>query len=106
MATLQQMVMQPSPIGELFMSMADILGPASYTTGGFAVSPQAFGLQSFKDAIGACTVSGTYQVESRSISGPAATTIKLIWIVVSTGAEVANAVNLSAETVRIIGIGN
>lgn len=105
MAVLQQMVMQPSPVGELFMSMADVVGPNPYAAGGVAVSPQQFGLQTFKQVIGAVTRSGTYTVESRSISGPGGTSIKLIWAVVATGAE-AGAIDLSAETVRIIAFGN
>jgi len=99
------MVMQPSPLGELFVSMADIVGPV-YTTGGFAISANAFALQTFKQVFGGATQSGTYQVVGRSIAGPGAATIKLIWEVVATGAEVANATSLVAETVRLMALGN
>lgn len=102
---LQQMVMQPSPIGELFMSAADVKGPNPYAAGGVAVSPQNFGLQSFKAVFGAVTQSGTYFVQGRSIAGPGANSIKLVWSVVATGAE-AGAIDLSAETVRIVALGN
>lgn len=102
---LQQMVMQPSPIGELFMSAADIKGPNPYAAGGVAISPQNFGLQSFKAVFGAAAQSGNYYAIGRSIAGPGASSIKLQWFVVATGAE-AGAIDLSAETVRIVALGN
>lgn len=105
MAPLNQMVMQPSPLGELFVSMADVVGP-SYLTGGVAISANAFALQTFKQVFGGVTQSGTYWVAARSISGPGAATIKLVWFVVATGAEVANATSLVAETVRLMALGN
>jgi hypothetical protein len=105
MAPLQQMVMQPSPLGELFVSAADIAGINPYAPGGVAVSPQAFALQSFKTALGACSQSGNYFVLARSIAGPGGASIKLQWFVAATGAE-AGAIDLSAEIVRIVAIGN
>lgn len=104
---LQQMVMQPSPLGELFVSMADINGPASYTNGtGNAVSPQNFGLQTFKFATGGISTDGTTGIEFKTISGPGATSIIARFYVVSTGAEVANATDLSGKTFRVMALGN
>lgn len=104
---LQQMVMQPSPLGELFVSMADINGPASYTNGtGNPVSAHAFALQTFKYAFGGISTDGTTNVEFVSPKGPGATTLIARYQVVSTGAEVVNATNLSTKTFRVMALGN
>jgi hypothetical protein len=105
---LQQMVMQPSPLGELFTSMADIPGPAAYVGGTpYVLSANAFALQTFKFATGGLAQSGTYGVEVTSIAGPGAATVKLRFFLTTTGAELgAGPTNLSAETFRILALGN
>jgi len=105
MAPLNQMVMQPSPVGELFMSMADIKGINPYVAGGVSLSANAFALQTFKMVLGGTSQSGTYWVTGRSIAGPGATSVKIQWFVAATGAE-AGAIDLSAETVRLVAWGN
>lgn len=45
---INQLLLQPSPLGEVFVSARDIAGPASYTTGGVLVSANAFALLTIK----------------------------------------------------------
>jgi hypothetical protein len=108
--------------GDRPYAIIDLAGPASYAqvvngvapaqpTGGQAVVPSAFGLVAGLEGIfvvGGST-SGTYIVQAFQATSynqglPNPTWI-LRWIVAATGAEVAAAVNLSTETVRLIGFG-
>lgn len=108
--------------GDRPYSIIDWAGPASYTavtngaapaqpTGGQAITPQAFGLVAGLEGIfcvGGSTT-GTYVVQAFQATNynkgyPNPTWI-LRWIVAATGAEVAGAVNLSAESVRLIAFG-
>jgi hypothetical protein len=105
--------------GDRPYSPIDWQGPTSYTqvttgtppTGGQAITPSAFGLTAGLEGIfmvGAST-SGTYGVVAMQATaynkGQPNPTWILLWYVLHTGAEVAGAVNLSAETVRLIGFG-
>jgi len=80
-------------------------GPTSYsqTVGDMIELP---GFQYYIDAVfGGVSVSGTYFVIAQpSAQGPRGTWY-LKWFTSSTGAEVSNAVNLSAEKVQIGGLG-
>jgi hypothetical protein len=97
-------------------------GPASYTTGGETLSASTFGWGGFELVLaanhGGATVDSIPMIVPLSISqnyfvgitfstsasgAQASVTIK--WYVTSTGAEVANATNLSAEKVRLLAIG-
>ncbi len=112
MAVLNEMLLQPQSLGEVFISGRDIPGPASYTTGGVAISPQTFALLSFKFLI--CDhldQTGTYFVKFVAPKGPTfgsstASAGKIVWYVASTGAQVAAATNLSTSSVRVLAIGN
>jgi len=112
MAVLNEMLLQPQSIGEVFVSARDITGPASYTTGGVTLSPQLFALLSFKILLTDMTTpDGTYFARFTAPAGPTfgtstATAAKMKWFVVATGAEVAAAVNLSTEKIRVLAIGN
>lgn len=98
------------------------MGPASYATGGETLSAASFGWGGFEwvaaDNQGVATVNSTPVVVPLALSttyfvgitfattakGPQAkVTIK--WYVTSTGAEVSNATDLSAEEVRLMLIG-
>jgi hypothetical protein len=108
----------PCPPGNLPWTMADIVGPASYTqvtngtppTGGQAVSIAALGLP-VSVIWGQCIASDDGQYSAEVILSPfnslagSQTGLILKWIVTATGAEVAGAVNLSARTVRVLAIG-
>jgi hypothetical protein len=107
----------PQAIGASMLSILPHTGPASYVqivhaTGvGDSVSGPEAGLKYFDWVSGGLTDSGTYRIEaapktvSTSPQGAAATTYLLKWVVVATGAEVAAAVDLSAQTVRLMAIG-
>jgi hypothetical protein len=110
--------------GDRPYSVIDWAGPASYTqvvngtgsplaqpTGGQAITPAAFGLSTGLEGIflvGGST-SGTYVVQAFQATsynlGQGNPAWILRWIVAATGAEVAGAVNLSAETVRLVAFG-
>lgn len=108
----------PCVPGNLPWTVADIVGPTSYTqvvngtppTGGQAVSLSALGLP--VSVIWAQTTGsddGQYDCvvlmsPFNSLAG-SLTGIILKWIVAATGAEVGAAVNLSARTVRVMAIG-
>ena len=81
-------------------------GPASYvqSTGDPIVIPR---FQNYIDTVNGSvqSVSGTYTVVARPSGVGPRRTWALHWFVTSTGAEVANAVNLSAEQVQIGGFG-
>ena len=102
------MVQQPTPLGEGFTSCADITGPASYANpGGQVVSAKLFALQTIRYADGSMIDStGTNYAVPVAPSGPGAATIVLRWFVAATGAEVANATNLSTKEVRMSVWGN
>ena len=108
--------------GDRPYAIIDLAGPASYTqvtngtapaapTGGQAVVPSNFGLVAGLEGIFVVgsSISGTYTVQAFQATsynqGSQNATWLLRWIVAATGAEVAGAVNLSAEIVRLIGFG-
>lgn len=99
---------QPFSIGghvkRTYMNMA---GPTSYdNTNKDIISAIMFGggpNAKFLNVQTHRTNSGTYSIfPIFSTEGPVPT-VKLIWVVVATGAEVANAVDLSAERFRMLG---
>jgi hypothetical protein len=95
----------PDRIGKRLAFAGFGTGPTSYSQATRdPVSINAF--QNYIDVLhGAITVSGTFTVQPIP-SGPGPRqTWKLRWIVFATGAEVANGVNLSAETVVLGGLG-
>jgi hypothetical protein len=84
-------------------------GPSSYTqvtagtppalaTGGDQISAAAFGLKTIEDMVGGISWDGTYEAIPYRIS---LTVWGLYWRVLSTGAQVAGAVDLSTSTVRL-----
>lgn len=91
----------PHSDGHRLAATADIDGPASYSTGGQEVTAASLGLAYIESAHAAASNAGSrVVVVAPGGKGPKAT-IKLIWIVLSTGVEVAAAVDLSADSVRI-----
>lgn len=82
-------------------SVAAIDGLASYTTGGQLVNASQFGLKFIEhmDVSGSDNAGHTCSARFTG-KGPQATA-KIVWIVVGTGVEVANAVNLSARSIRV-----
>jgi hypothetical protein len=98
------------PIGisvGVWLSGRGVAGPASYLAGGVSYSANYFGLgAAFKTAwTPGETVSGTYYCRVRPISRGNFKTFNLVYYVTSTNAEVANAVDLSAEYINIFVLG-
>ena len=113
--------------GDRPCAIIDWAGPASYTavvngaapalpTGGQAITPSAFGLGGNQASAGlegifvvGSSLTGTYTVQAFQTTaynqGFPNPTWSLRWIIAATGAEVAGAVNLSAEIVRLVGFG-
>jgi hypothetical protein len=93
--------------------IVDHYGPTSYTTGGEIPFPQnsfggpnSAGVNSVFYMAGGTTESGTYRLVSIFGGGGAISAQpKYQWYVISTGAEVAAAVDLSAEKIRVLVIG-
>lgn len=101
----------PDYIGKRFAFAGNYVGPKSYTnTANIATTGdpvQLPGFQNYIDSMSfsSISVSGTYHVHFRpSAAGPRATW-SAVWTTISSGTEVSNAVDLSAETVIVEGHG-
>jgi hypothetical protein len=97
--------------GHLFNAI-DYSGPTSYvntgvgTTSGDTISHRMFGFENTIETIIGASVSqsGNFQAVDQVVQngvGP----WRIRWFVIATGAEVANGINLSGETVRLAAIG-
>ena len=80
-------------------------GPSSYTSGGYSVPPSEFMVSAFVWVSSVTSYSGTYRVDPVYGGYGNRSGIKLRWVVVSTGQEVAGTTDLSGETVRLLVIG-
>ena len=90
----------------LNIAINDMPGPASYVTGGVLVSASVIGLNTVK-WVNSMDLSsdGVNFVRVISVAGLGQKQFKVLWFVNATGAEVANATNLSAKSVRMMGAG-
>ena len=104
--TLTMLNGYPDRVGKRLIWAGYGTGPSSYsqTTADVVALP---GFQQYIDSIdsGGLSASGTYFIRAQPSGGGNRPTWKLRWYVTSTNAEVANAVDLSAETVNIGGKG-
>lgn len=83
-------------------------GPASYTQlsgGGDVLYAVDFGFKNFEHVWGGLTSDGLYRVEPVNPKTGPVPSLALRWTVVSTGAQVAGAVDLSASSVNLAAIG-
>lgn len=110
----------PTAWGNIKSSIVGHAGPASYTqvttgaipvTGGDTVYATEFGLKRLAGVIPlGLSDTGAYEVYAIPVTDSdyrvAATTYRLRWVVTATGAEAAGAVDLSAQTVRLLGLGD
>jgi hypothetical protein len=107
----------PYTIGQGKAIPVDHAGPLSYTTGGetygninnqTGISTLGLGTLDFVDPIGP-TLSGNFYVYAQATGTGSRKTFKLIWVTATAGipssTQVAAAVNLSAETVRMLVVG-
>lgn len=91
--------------GKLF-HVPSYKGPLSYSNGvGDSLDPRSFGFpNSLIFVSGSMTVSGTYYVVAQPKSGMI-TAWTLRWFITGTGDEVSQGINLSGETLQLMGIG-
>lgn len=106
-----------SAFGSKRVSLADIVGPTSYTqitvatppTGGQTVLASDIGLTTIEWACTMGSDNGQYAARVMPGDGLAAgkgvSKIQLQWITAATGAQVGGAVNLGARSVRLIAFG-
>jgi hypothetical protein len=100
------MPIQPQMLGAgCVLAVTDLKGPASYTTGGVKYSAQTWGLMQLIIAIATdLSVSGNYSARPIAVPGPGKNSVTIQWYTAA-GVQVANATNLSAETVRVLALG-
>lgn len=94
--------------GGLRARLLDHDGPASYTTGGETLNAAALLALGFRQVVMCLTMpsaDGTDLVEAFIPNKKSGTSIKLVWSVRTTGAEEANATNLSAKSCKIFIVG-
>lgn len=91
--------------GGLRARLIDHDGPASYPTGGEVITAASLGMRSIAFVISTMSLSGVNYVEPYLGNKKSATSFKLMWTVVATGAQVANAVNLSTESCKLLVVG-
>jgi hypothetical protein len=110
-AAIQEILVQPQSLGEVYTAARDIAGPASYTGGqgnGQIISANAFGLLYIRAVTSAPDVDSTetWFVRVVPVGKGAQPTFRVRWYVISTGAEVGNGVNLSGGKVRYLVVGD
>lgn len=92
----------PEYVGRRGIFVGTATGPTSYSQTTFdpvSVALNPYYIDAF--AGDALTVSGTYVVRFRPAGTGTRQAWVAVWFVVSTGAQVANAVNLSAEKIQV-----
>ena len=106
----------PAPPGNKRVSVAEILGPSSYTqisaasppTGGVAVTANELGLKEIEFAWVTANNSGTYGARvifDSTYAGRAAPSIRLQVFTLSTGAEASAKADLDAVKFRVFALG-
>jgi hypothetical protein len=97
---------QPFAIGgHVKCSILNLKGSSSYATGGDTLTPQMFGFGPkglFLFLFVSETYSGTYRLEPIYPQRGPNSSVKVVFTVESTDAEVANATDLSAEKFRAV----
>lgn len=92
--------------GGLKARLIDHDGPASYTTAGETITAASLGFKTICFVIAMASLAGTRYLHPYIVAkGVNPTSFKLLWTVVSTGAEVANAVDLSADSCKLLVVG-
>lgn len=92
----------PEYVGRRGIFVGTATGPTSYsqTTGDVvSIAQNPYYIDAFAGS--ATTVSGTYEVRFKPAGTGVRQTWTAVWYVISTGAQVAAAVNLSAEKIQV-----
>lgn len=87
--------------GELREVYADVDGPASYLADGAVLTAAELGLRQIHHASAGASDNGDQFCAVAHLTKGPVTSVLVQWYVNTTGAEVANAVNLSARFVRV-----
>lgn len=93
------------PFEQLSCRMVDIDGLASYTTGGQVVTAADLGLKRILFALAMACSDASNFTQPLIAAKKGASSIKLMWFVSTSGAEVANTVNLSSKNTKLMVIG-
>jgi hypothetical protein len=100
--------------GDRLLGASDHVGPASYVTvtnatnapgGGDTLYASEMGLKQIERVLSGMSDDGQYIIVGQGVPGGFPQNAVLMWIVANTGAQVANGVNLSARTAKILAIG-
>lgn len=95
----------PDVWGQHSIPLIDHKGPKSYAQPGELISTGGEWPRSFAFVIGGLDYSGTWRVDCGYLNSGLRSQVRLKWIVAATGQEVANGVNLSGATVRLLVVG-
>jgi hypothetical protein len=91
---INEMLLQPSPLGEVFVSARDVAGPTSYTTGGVTVSANGWAMLTLKTLISDhLSQDGLYYAKFIMPRGAGYPTAKMLWYP-ATGSAPGVALNL------------
>lgn len=98
---------QAHSFGDLTCVFLDVTGPSSYLADGQAIAIADLGFRYIHYASSGASDNGDQftAISHLGNTGFPVTSVNLQWFVASTGSEVANAVDLSARTVRVMIIG-
>lgn len=88
-------------VGALKEKYIDLDGLASYTTGGQTLSAQDCGFRYILQAEAGASDNSAHHCAVVHASKGAVTSVKVMWFVASTGAELAAAQNVSARFTRV-----
>ena len=107
MAFPQQIIPATPLAGGLSLGVGDIVGPASYATGGVFYSATVLNLNTVKYVVGMpLSVDGGFFIRVLSIAGQGASRFKVKWYTDSTGAEIGNGLGtVSGKIVRAMALG-
>lgn len=93
------------PVGNLLHRLIDIDGLASYTTGGQAITAASLGFKRILFVASMTAADASNFTQALIAAKKGASSFKLMWFVATTGAEVANAVNLSTKSAKLYIVG-
>ena len=94
-----------NPAGSLVELYIDLDGPSSYATGGQTLNATDLGLRKILHASAGASDNGAQFCAVAHASHSSVSSVKVLWFVNTTGAEVAAAQDLSARFVRVRVVG-
>ena len=93
-------------VGPYMARLVDHDGPTSYTSpGGETITALSLGFKRVLAVFAMASDDGTQFAMARIAAKKTATSFRLLWYLSTTGAEIANATNLSARSLKLLVIG-